>query len=109
MPRNHSFGANAYAGAKELAIASTSRCIDQGTVTLLDTPLIQQFEMDFSFFKDDEVTLVPISFYNGSKYDDICISEIQSSLSKITHPSINQKYKVQELLKKGSALKKGNE
>ncbi len=78
----------------------------QGTVELQDTPLVQQFEMDFTFFKNDEVTLIPISFYRGTTYDDICISEIQSSLSQITHPSINGKYKVTELRQVGNAIKK---
>lgn len=72
----------------------------QGTVELQDTPLIQEFELNFSFFKNDEVTLIPISFYKGTKYDDICISEIQSSLSQITSPHINKNFKISELLQR---------
>lgn len=80
----------------------------QGFVELKDTPLIQQFEFDFTFSKNDTVSLKPISYYEGTTYDDICISEIQSSLSQITHPSINQKFKVGELWREGSAIKAKN-
>ncbi len=69
------------------------------TVSLLDTPLVQEFEVDILFTKNDKITLKPTSFYRGSKYDDVCISEIQTSLSKITHFSINKKYNVYELNK----------
>ena len=72
------------------------------TVKLQDTPLIQEFEIDFIFSKNDSLTLVPLNYYKGTKYDDICISEIQSSLAQITHPSINRKYKVDELRKIGN-------
>lgn len=78
----------------------------KGTIALLDTPLIQEFHLDFMFTKNDVVKLVPITFYKGTIYDDICISEIQSSLAQITHPSINKKYKVPELWKRGYAIKK---
>lgn len=77
----------------------------KGTIALLDTPLIQEFQLDFAFTKNDEVKLVPITYYKGTTYDDVCISEIQSSLAQITHPSINKKYKVLELRKIGKALK----
>lgn len=71
----------------------------KGLVTLLDTPIVQEFELDFMFFRNDTIKLVPVTYYKGSKYDDICISEIQSSLAHITHPSINKKYIVEELRK----------
>lgn len=69
----------------------------QGSVELLDTPLVQEFNLDFIFTKNDVVTLIPINYYKGTKYNDVCISEIQSSLSQITHFTINKKYNVREL------------
>ncbi|EZH73413.1 hypothetical protein ATO12_15855 [Aquimarina atlantica] len=77
----------------------------QDTVQLQDTPLVQEFNLDFIYSKNDVVTLMPISYYKGTKYSDICISEIQSSLSRITHPSINRKYKVRELWEIGNKSK----
>ncbi|WP_375239120.1 hypothetical protein [Aurantibacter sp.] len=67
------------------------------TVKLLDTPLIQEFKVNAVFTKDSSVKLVPVSYYKGSKYTDVCISEIQSSLTHITHPSLNKKYKINTL------------
>ena len=67
------------------------------TVKLLDTPLIQEFKVNAVFTKDSSVKLVPVSYYRGSKYADVCISEIQSSLTHITHPSLNKKYKINTL------------
>ncbi|WP_378174081.1 hypothetical protein [Aquimarina sp. SS2-1] len=78
----------------------------KGTIQLLDTPLVQEFALDFIFSKNDTVRLKPISYYKGTKYNDICISEIQSCLAHITHTSINKKYKVRELWEIGYALKK---
>lgn len=69
----------------------------QGIVELLDTPMVQEFNLDFIFTKNDVVTLIPINYYKGTKYNDVCISEIQSSLSQITHFNINKKYNVREL------------
>lgn len=89
--------------AKELKIFLNDTY--KGTVLLQDTPLIQEFAIDFTFTKDDTVKLIPISCYKGSKYNDICISEIQSSLSQTAHPSINKKYNVRKLWKKGYAQK----
>jgi hypothetical protein len=67
------------------------------TVKLLDTPLIQEFKVNAIFTKNSSVKLIPVSYYRGSKYADICISEIQSSLTHITHPSLNKKYKINTL------------
>ncbi|WP_405206385.1 NADase-type glycan-binding domain-containing protein [Aquimarina sp. LLG6339-5] len=66
-------------------------------VLLLDTPLVQEFKLDAVFTKNDEITLSPISYYEGTKYNDVCISEIQTSFSKIAHPNINIKYNVYKL------------
>lgn len=65
---------------------------EKAIIELLDTPLIQSFEVDFVFKKNDKVRLIPKSYYSGSKYDDVCISEFQSNLGKIVHPSFNKKY-----------------
>lgn len=66
----------------------------QCNVELLDTPLVQEMSLDFVFKKNDVVTFIPISSYKGLKYDDVCISEIQSCLCGSAHPSLNKKYKV---------------
>lgn len=76
-----------------------------GTVRLQDIPLVQYFELDILFKRDDTIKLVPLDYYKGTKYDNFCISEIQSSLGYIAHPSINKKYKVQELWKKSQKTK----
>lgn len=67
------------------------------TVQLLDTPLVQEFEVATTFFKNDVIQLIPTSYYNGTAYDDICISEIQHNLGEITHASINKKYNIKTL------------
>ncbi|PCE66063.1 hypothetical protein B7P33_01815 [Sediminicola luteus] len=77
----------------------------QSRVHLQDTPVVQSFGLDFMFTKNDVVSLVPISFYTGSTFDDVCISEIQSSLGQIAHHSINQKYVIQELSEKTKKIK----
>ncbi len=68
-----------------------------GIVQLIDTPLIQEFSINALFKRDDTITLKPLTFYKGTIYDDICISEIQSNLGYITHPSINRKYVIDDL------------
>jgi len=70
------------------------------TVILLDTPLVQQFEVDAVFKTNDTITLEPITFYKGSKYDDICISEVQTNLGEIALPDLNKKYNLMELMNK---------
>ena len=49
-------------------------------VKLLDTPEIQMLKGNFAFTKEDVVKLKPISYYKGSKYDDVCISSVQKRL-----------------------------
>jgi len=70
-----------------------------GTILLLDTPLVQEFELAVLFTRNDIITLKPLTFYRGTRYDNICISEIQSNLGTIAYPSINKKYIINELLK----------
>ena len=69
----------------------------KNTIMLQDIPLIQEFNANFPFFKNDIIKLVPISYYEGSKYNDVCISEIQSSLAHITYPNLNKRYVLREL------------
>ena len=66
----------------------------KGSVLLLDTPLVQEFALDFLFTRDDVVKIIPVSYYKGTKYDDVYISEIQSSLGYITHPSVNKNFSI---------------
>ncbi len=89
---------------KGLKVFLNKNC--KGTIKLLDTPLVQEFELDFTFSKNDTVKLIPISYYKGTIYSHICISEIQSSLAHITHSSINKKYKVRALWEVGYHLRK---
>jgi len=81
---------------KKLEVQLNNKTV--GYVELLDTPLIQQFSVNALFTRDDKISLKPITFYEGTKYDDICISEIQSCLGAIAHPSINAKYKIREIM-----------
>lgn len=60
-------------------------------VELLDLPEIQRFSTNFPLFCDDEIKLIPISYYDGSSYDDICIAAVQTSLSFQCHDNINDK------------------
>lgn len=69
----------------------------KGTVLLKDSPLVQEFEVDFIFSKNDIVTLIPISYYKGTKHNTIYISEIQKSMAHITHPSLNKKYIIYDI------------
>jgi hypothetical protein len=63
----------------------------KGIVVLLDTPLVQEFSINTLFKRDDIITLKPLTYYKGTAFDDICISEIQHSLGYTAHPSINKK------------------
>ncbi|WP_299313597.1 hypothetical protein [uncultured Aquimarina sp.] len=83
---------------KKLEVLVNNKTV--GYVVLLDTPLIQQFSVHTLFTRDDKITLKPMTFYKGTKYDDICISEIQSCLGGIAHPNINAKYKVRDIEKR---------
>ena len=66
-------------------------------IELIDTPRPQRIELDFPFFKNDIITFIPISIYPGEKYNDVCISEFQTNLGDIAHPSINERFKISEL------------
>lgn len=70
------------------------------TIVLLDTPLVQQFEVNATFKTNDIITLEPITYYEGTKYSDICISEVQSNLGKIALPILNKKYNLIALMNK---------
>lgn len=61
---------------------------------LLDTPEAQVILGNFPFFKNDLVEIKPVKFYDGSVYDDICLSAIQFNLGDITHPELNKNYSI---------------
>ena len=70
------------------------------TIELLDTPLPQEFMVDAIFRTNDKITLVPVSYYFGIAYDDVCISEIQTNLGKTALPILNEKYNLMKLQQK---------
>ncbi|WP_299435564.1 hypothetical protein [uncultured Aquimarina sp.] len=70
------------------------------TIILLDTPLIQEFTVNTTFKTNDNITLEPNTYYKGTKYDDICISEVQTNLGEIALPDLNKKYNLMELMNK---------
>ncbi len=72
------------------------------SLVLLDTPLVQEIKVNSIFTKNDIITLVPKSYYKGTKYDDICISEIQTNLGKIALPNLNEKFNLMKLMNKGN-------
>ncbi|GEM_PF-6292801 len=59
-------------------------------IELLDKPDIQMLTGNFPFFKNDLVEIKPIAYFPGKFYDDICISEIQRSLSYSCHEKLNR-------------------
>ncbi|MCG8577874.1 MAG: hypothetical protein MI810_23550 [Flavobacteriales bacterium] len=61
-------------------------------VSLLDQPEVQIIEGNFAMLRDDEVEIKPIAFFSGTKFEDVCISEIQTSLGHIAHSSLNKQY-----------------
>ncbi len=61
-------------------------------VELMDSPEIQRFSLDLAFLKNDVVTLQPISFYKGLKYDDVCLTEIQRCVCMSGYSTLNEKY-----------------
>lgn len=74
--------------------------IYQETVVLLDTPKVQELTVNAVFKTNDVITLIPKSYYQGSTYSDICISEIQTNLGKTALSSLNKKFNLMELLNK---------
>lgn len=68
--------------------------VHQCNCKLLDTPEAQVISGNFPFFKNDLVEIKPVKFYDGSIYDDICLSAIQFNLGDITHPDINKNYSI---------------
>ena len=85
---------------KEMAIYVNDEY--QQTVVLMDTPLPQEFAVDAIFKTNDVISLVPKTYYSGSDYDDICISEIQTNLGKTGLPILNEKFNLMELMNKGN-------
>lgn len=70
------FNANARIKTVELWLNGNHMC----NCRLIDTPKIQIIKGNFSFFKNDQVDIVPIEFYPGENYEDVCISAVQLSL-----------------------------
>lgn len=83
---------------KELEVYVNNRFIQ--TILLMDSPLVQEFEINAIFKTNDIITLEPKTYYKGTKYDEICISEIQSNLGETALPSLNKKYNLMELINK---------
>ncbi|PHS08595.1 MAG: hypothetical protein COA88_06425 [Kordia sp.] len=70
------------------------------SVILNDTPLVQEFKVNAIFKTNDSITLEPKTYYKGTKYDDICISEVQTNLGETALPILNRKYNLMELINK---------
>ena len=83
---------------KELNVYINNQYIQ--SVILLDLPLVQEFTVNAVFKTGDNITLEPKTYYKGTKYDDICISEIQTNLGKTALSSLNKKYNLMELMNK---------
>ena len=61
-------------------------------VELQDIPEAQTIYGDFPVLKNDKITLKPYSYYEGSAYDDVCISEFQTCLGDIGNPDLDRRY-----------------
>lgn len=61
-------------------------------VELLDVPEVQIIYGDFIVLKNDRITLKPYTYYQGSDYDDVCISEFQTCLGDIANPALDGRY-----------------
>lgn len=81
---------------KELNVYVNGQYIE--SITLIDTPLIQEFQVDAIFSATDSITLEPKTYYRGTEYSDVCISEIQTNLGRIALPDLNEKYDLMELM-----------
>jgi hypothetical protein len=57
---------------------------------LMDTVAVQIVQGNFPFFKNDLIEMVPVSYYSGQKYDDVCISAIQRNLGYGTNPELDK-------------------
>ncbi len=68
------------------------------TLTLMDTPLVQELTIHSIFKTNDVITLIPKTYYEGEAYDDICITEIQTNLGEIALPLLNEKFNLIELI-----------
>lgn len=89
------FDENARVKEVELWLNGEHMC----NVELQDVPDVQVIEGNFPFFKDDLVEIKPVAFYEGTKYDDVCISEMQQFLAYIIHPDIKDHYDLEDYAK----------
>ncbi|WP_299125902.1 hypothetical protein [uncultured Winogradskyella sp.] len=83
---------------KELRVSINNQYIQ--SIILLDTPLVQEFKVNAVFKTNDIISLEPASYYKGTKYNDVCISEIQTNLGETALASLNEKYNLMELINK---------
>lgn len=86
------------ARVKELRVSVNNQFIQ--SVILKDTPLVQEFKIQAVFKSNDIITLEPATYYKGTEYDDVCISEIQTNLGETALYSLNKKYNLMELINK---------
>ena len=80
------FSENARIKTVELWLNGVHMC----NTVLIDSPKIQIINGNFSFFKNDVVEIVPVDFYPGSKYEDVCISAFQLSLGYGAHKELDK-------------------
>ena len=51
-------------------------------------------QCDFPFLRDDVIRLVPIDYYEGERYTDVCISTMQFNLGFIGNQKLNERYSI---------------
>lgn len=86
------------ARVKELNVSINEQFVQ--SITLIDTPLVQEFKINAVFKTNDIITIEPKTYYKGTTYDDICISEIQTNLGETALPDLNETYNLMELINK---------
>lgn len=57
---------------------------------LLDKADIQIIQGNFPLFKSDQIVIIPIDYYEGEKYTDVCISAFQQSLGYGAHKKLDE-------------------
>ncbi|MFK7786986.1 MAG: hypothetical protein AB8B56_17830 [Crocinitomicaceae bacterium] len=67
------------------------------TIQLLDTPLVQRFEVGGLFRVSDEIKLVPKTYFAGDS-NQICISEIQTNLGCSAVQRLNDRFNFSKMM-----------